>query len=94
MLKIVETTAHNGTVILELEGQVIGPWVDELRRVCQCAFDTGAGLTLDVGRVQFVDRDGVDLLRSLRLRDVTLVHCSGFVASQLQGGSHEHHHYR
>jgi len=85
MLKIVETTAHNGRVILELEGRVIGPWVDELRRVCERTFDVGAGLTLDVARVQFVDRDGLALLRSLRLRDVTLVHCSGFVAAQLEG---------
>ena len=85
MLKIVESTPQSGVVVLEVEGHVVGPWVEELRRLCERALDAGDELTLDVARVDFVDRDGVDLLRNLRTRHVPLVNCSAFVAAQLKG---------
>jgi RNA polymerase sigma-70 factor (ECF subfamily) len=45
---------------------------------------TPASLTLDLAEVAFLDRDGVALLRRYRIRDVTLVNCSPFVAEQLK----------
>jgi hypothetical protein len=84
MLKIVTVARENGPFVLRLEGRVIGPWVEELRRSCERTLATGTGLSLDLSHVSFLDRDGVELLRTLRTRDVALVNCSPFVAEQLK----------
>ena len=83
MLKI-ELIESGDTPTLRLEGRVIGPWVEELRRSCEPALATGARLSVDLSDVSFVDRDGVELFRSLRKRQVMLLNCSGFVAEQLR----------
>ena len=86
MLKIVFLGTADATT-LRLEGRVIGPWVDELRRSCERMLMTSTTLALDASEVSFVDRDGVRLLRSLISRGVALQHCSPFVAEQLKAVS-------
>jgi hypothetical protein len=68
-----------------LEGQVRGPWVEALRRVCDQVLATESALSLDLTEVSFLDRQGVALCRCLRERHVTLLHSSPFVAEQLKG---------
>ena len=84
MLKIVSVGDGHETVRLVLEGQLIGPWVDELRRVCEEALDSGGGLTLDLGAVTFVDRTGVELVRRLAGRHAAITNSSLFVTEQLK----------
>ena len=84
MLRIELVEPPTGTPTLRLEGRVIGPWVGELRQVCVPLLATGAGLTLDLSDVSFVDREGVELFGSLRERQVVLLNCSPFVAEQLK----------
>ena len=85
MLKIVFDATGNGGFVLRLEGRVIGPWVEEVRRSCDRALTMTSRATLDLANVSFVDRDGVEMLGSLRRRRVALVNCSPFVAEQLKG---------
>lgn len=82
MLKIVAAEPLNGRPVLRLEGQVIGPWVDELRRACEAI--SGRALTLDLTDVAFVDRRGVELFRTLCAGGVAITRCSSFVAEQLK----------
>ena len=84
MLRIVQVETGGDTPILRLEGRVIGPWVDALRQSCEPALAGGARLALDLSEVSFVDRTGVELLRSLKKRQVALLNCSGFVAELLK----------
>ena len=84
MLKIVRKENSTETPILDLEGQVIGPWVQELDRVCEPILARGAGLSLDLSSVSFVSREGVELLWRLRDRHTRLLNCSPFVAEQLK----------
>ena len=86
MLRIVRVASSNEAVSLRLEGQVRGPWVEELRRSCAQALATGRGLILDMTDVSFLDLDGVALCRSLSDHHVALLHCSPFVGEQLKGG--------
>lgn len=83
MLKIVTVDPGTSQAVLQLEGQLIGPWVDELRRTCDRLLD-GRAVTLDLSGVSFVERRGVELLRALGARGVPLLHCSPFVAEQLK----------
>ncbi len=69
---------------LRLEGQVRGPGVAELARVAEDAIARGLLLEVDLGGVSFLDKAGVDLLRSLRTRQVDLSNCSPFTAEQLR----------
>lgn len=84
MLKVVPARSGPGTATLILEGRLVGPWVEELRRSCEESLRAHDGLTLDLGAVTFVDRGGLALLRSLADRDVHLERCSPFVAEQIR----------
>lgn len=87
MLRIREATgnaAHEATTLV-LEGRVIGPWVDELRHSCEGILVRGTELVLDLSDVSFVGREGVELFRTLRGRQVVLQNCSPFVGEQLKG---------
>ncbi len=86
MLRIVPIASPDEAVSLRLEGQVRGPWVEELRRSCAQALATGRGLLLDMTDVSFMDRDGIALFRSLSDHNVALLYCSPFVGEQLKGG--------
>lgn len=83
MLRIVPGETDGGGTVLRLEGQLIGPWVDELRRACEALLVRGA-VTLDLAGVSFVEQRGVQLLRTLARGGIPLRHCSPFVTEQLK----------
>ena len=69
---------------LRLEGEVMGPWVQEVKKACEPFLGNGHRLTLDLGDVSLVDRDGIALLRELRRAQVRLVNGSPFLTEQLK----------
>lgn len=85
MLRISRVESPDAATLIRLEGQVRGPWVEELRRACEQFLATGNGLILDLTDVSFIDMDGVALCRRLADRKVRLLRCSPFVAEQLKG---------
>jgi len=89
MLRIEPVETSSGHCLLRLEGEVVGPWVEEIRRSCEPARAAGAKLTLDLADVAFVDRDGVELFRGLMQAGVVVLNCSPFVQSQLGTGQGE-----
>ena len=68
----------------QLEGRLIGPWVEELRRLSDQALSQQKTVSLDLQKVWFVDLQGVDLLRYLAKKQVTQINCSPFVSQQLK----------
>jgi len=86
MLKISPAGTVNHSVTLKLEGRVVGPWVGELRQVCETLLTERRGLKLDLTDVSFADADGVAALSSLKSRGVTFANCSTFVEEQLKSG--------
>lgn len=84
MLKIAQLERTPGRQTLRLEGQVVGPWVEELRRSCERVLEAGAAVTIDLSDVSFLDREGVALVRALTNRQVTIINSSPFVAEQLK----------
>ncbi len=85
MLRITEKAVSDGNATLSLEGRVVGPWVVEVRRVCE-GF-VGCKLSLDLAEVSFIDREGVTLFQDLQKCHVSLLNCSAFLLEQLKAGS-------
>ena len=84
MLKISITSDSDRAIQLQLEGKLVGPWVEELQRVSNEALSHHKAVSLDLERVWFVDPHGVALLRDLARRQVAQVNCSQFVNQQLK----------
>ena len=91
MLRISQESVQNkgGATYLRLEGQVTGPWVEELRRICADTLgENGYGkshLVIDLAGVSFLDAAGIALFHELAVRRVLFTNCSAFVAEQLKG---------
>ena len=84
MLRISIIDDSEESVRLSLEGWLVGPWVDELRKQSEQAFSERKTLTLDHAKVWFVDPRGTALLRELGDRQVEHVNCSAFLTQQLK----------
>lgn len=92
MLLIARDESRSDEPVVRLEGELVGPWVDELRTLCERHLDASAALTLDLAEVRFIDRRGVALLRRLQARGVRLTRYTGFAAEQLKahdGSGHD-----
>jgi ABC-type transporter Mla MlaB component len=83
MLRISQINSHGLIPTLKVEGKLRGPWVPELARACDELQGSSGCLSLDMSAVTFVDTPGVELLRGLLGRGVTLAACSGLVAELL-----------
>lgn len=84
MLRISTTESAKNGATLRLEGQLAGPWIDELHHACERILSAGRPLTLDLGDVSLIDRSGLALLASLARRAVVLAGCSPFHTEQLR----------
>jgi hypothetical protein len=84
MLKIVRNDPTSDSIVLRLEGKVIGPWVEEVRRISEKILVSGRSLTFDLSEVTFVDREGIELFRALREQQAMLLNSSVFVAELLK----------
>jgi hypothetical protein len=70
--------------LLTLEGQILGPWVDELRRACmQRAAALRCPVTLDLRGVTFLDSAGIAFFDEVD-PSVRLINCSLFALEQLK----------
>jgi anti-anti-sigma regulatory factor len=70
--------------MLRFEGQIVGPWVEEMRRACERHLQPGTSLILDFAEVSFLDRNGIETLRNLRRDSLQIINCSPFVRAQLK----------
>jgi len=79
-----DKTSSSGSVSLRFEGEMTGPWVDETSRVCDAIMAGSQRLRMDLSRVAFVDRRGLELLARLKKRKMLLSHCSPLLKAQLR----------
>ena len=87
MLKISETGPRNHTVTLKVEGRLVGPWVKELRRVCDLFLADERALKLELAEVSYADAEGVAALNDFKSRGILLNNCSPFVEQQIKSYS-------
>lgn len=84
MLKISVTSQSDEATSFQLEGKLVGPWVEELRRLSEAALARSEAVSLDLEKVWFVDSQGIALLRDLANQDVAQINCSQFISQQLK----------
>lgn len=72
MLRITAKTDATGT-LLELEGKLAGPWVQELRACWQPSVADPARVKVVLKAVMFIDRAGKELLAEMRRQGADLV---------------------
>jgi ABC-type transporter Mla MlaB component len=83
MLMITRIEESDSTRTLKLEGKLKGPWVKELQTAYAKAQSPPTRVRLDLAAVSFVDTAGIDCLQKLIREGVSIVACTGFVASLL-----------
>ena len=85
MLRITVVESSGEAARLRVEGRVTDGWVEELQKTCDLqGLGDGIRLTLDLADVAFVDAAGIELLKELKRRRVTLLNPTSFVAQQLK----------
>ena len=73
------------TIQVQLEGNLAGPWVEELRRLADDAISQKKKtVSLDLRGVRFVDAQDVALLREFSRRRISQANCSQFVIQQMK----------
>jgi len=84
VLRISVVSDSSRAIQFQLEGNLAGPWVEELRRLANEAMSQKKAVSLDLGGVRFVDVQGVALLREFSRRRIAQVNCSQFVIQQMK----------
>jgi hypothetical protein len=67
-------------------GRLAGPWVTELERSLP-ERTPDIVVVLDLTDVSFVDRDGIEFLRTVRRLQIADLRCSAFVTEQINAAS-------
>jgi RNA polymerase sigma-70 factor, ECF subfamily len=83
VLRISVTSDSDVSIHFQLEGKLIGPWVEELRQLSDTALLRNKTITLDLKKLWFTDLEGAGLLRELHQRQVFQINCSQFITQQL-----------
>jgi len=84
VLRISIINDSDQAIAYHLEGRLVGPWVNELRRIGDEAFAHNKTLTLDLEGVRFADHHGIALLQELSQRHVPQLNCSPFLIQQMK----------
>ena len=77
MLRITKRASVPLTTI-DLDGKLLGPWIDELRSVVATARVTDT-VCLNLAHLSFADAAGIDLLRAFRRDGIQLVGASPLI---------------
>lgn len=86
MLKITKTQESPSNVRLLLEGKVAEQWAALLDGVCRSYLREGKSVQLDCAQVDFIDANGVAVLKNLPPERLTLMNTSAAIAQLLKNG--------
>jgi anti-anti-sigma regulatory factor len=84
MIRFTRIAVTHSTQTIKLEGKLIGPWVDEVRKASASGTVPSRRISLDLSALAFVDAAGERLLCDLIGRGMEVVACSSYVAELLR----------
>jgi hypothetical protein len=85
MLRLTRIAGANSTQTIKLEGKLLGPWVEEVRKACGTV--PSGRTSIDLSALAFVDGAGERLLRDLIGRGIEVVACSNYIAELLRSSA-------
>lgn len=83
MLRITHSGNDEESTTLRIEGRIVGVWVTVLAEEIEAVRRTSKSAVLDFAAVEFVDGDGVRMLKATTGDHVRIVHCSAFIQALL-----------
>jgi anti-anti-sigma regulatory factor len=83
VLRINRQLNHDSTILFRLEGKLLEPWVDELKKTISVSQADPGVIQFDLSALTFADSLGVLVLAELLGQGATLVACSPYVAALL-----------
>lgn len=86
MLKITKTEMNGSRVVFTLEGKITGQWAELLGAECRAELRNRKSIELNCAGVDFVDGQGVQVLKHLSSKQVTLLNAPGYVTELMDIG--------
>jgi len=86
MLKITKIQESGSDVLIKLEGKITEQWAALLDGECRSYLRRKKALYLDCSDVHFIDGTGIEVLRSLPDKHVSIIGAPGFITELLQTG--------
>ena len=86
MLKITKIQESGSDVLIKLEGKITEQWAALLDGECRAYLRQKKAVYLDCAHVNFIDGKGIEVLRSLPRKQISLMSAPGFITELLQIG--------
>jgi ABC-type transporter Mla MlaB component len=86
MLRITKVHENGTKVVLKLEGKITDEWATLLDGECRAALRSRNRVELDCAAVNFLDEKGIEILKNLPRKQVTLIGAPEYVTELLQIG--------
>ena len=86
MLRITKVREDRTTVVLKLEGKITAQWASLLDGECRTILQQKKTVHLDCAKVDFMDVQGMEVLKNLPRKNVTLIGAPEYVTELLQIG--------
>ena len=83
MLRITKSDEQSKPVRLAVEGRIASEWTNVVERECRTLLQQQRSVLLDCSSVTFVDRGGLEMLKSLATEGVEIINCSAFIEDLL-----------
>ena len=80
MLRITRQPIDDSTILLKLEGKLLEPWIEELKRSINGFSST---IKLDLSALTFTDDAGMHVLADLIRNGAIVFSCSGYISALL-----------
>jgi len=86
MLRITKVREDGTAVVLKLEGKITAQWASLLDGECRTILRQKKTVHLDCAKVDFMDEQGMEVLKNLPRKNVTLIGAPEHVTELLQIG--------
>ena len=86
MLRITKVQENGTNVVLKLEGKITAQWASLLDGECRTILRQKKAVHLDYANVDFMDEQGMEVLKNLPRKNVTLIGAPEYVTELLQIG--------
>ncbi|MDR4495864.1 MAG: STAS domain-containing protein [Nitrospirales bacterium] len=79
MVRITLNDTAPGTITMAIEGRIVSEWIDVVETECQALLLTKQNVLLDFSDVNFVEGEGVRMIRRLLHKGCRVVNCPPFI---------------